>query len=260
MRYGTFLTIVERQAGLDRPEAERAVKATLQTLAERITGGEADDLAAFLPRELRAYLTPAVEAAEAFDLPEFLRRVAVRESVDEHTALEHAMAVFVAIGAAVAPGEVHDMASQLPRDYEPLLQAAGLGRAQASDRAISEPDIVGRVAELTALDRDAARRATESVLQTLAERISPGEVADLEDELPPDLRPALERGLGVSRDARRMSEEEFLARVAELERSEPGVAEAHAHAVFQALREALSDKEFADMTAQLSQDYAPLLA
>jgi uncharacterized protein (DUF2267 family) len=123
-----------------------------------------------------------------------------------------------------------------------------------------EPDVAGRVAELNGLDRDAARRATEAVLQVLAVRISAGEVQDLEEELPPELRPALERGLAESRAGRRMTEREFLARVAELEGVSREEAERHAHAVFQALREILSDKEFSDVTAQLSEDFAPLLA
>jgi uncharacterized protein (DUF2267 family) len=40
----------------------------------------------------------------------------------------------------------------------------------------------------------------------------------------------------------------------------PQEAERHAHAVFQALREAIDPKEFPDMAAQPSRDDAPLLA
>ena len=43
MRIGTFLEIIEQAAaGTTREEAERAARATLQTLAERITLGEAE--------------------------------------------------------------------------------------------------------------------------------------------------------------------------------------------------------------------------
>ncbi|MCW3013147.1 MAG: hypothetical protein JWO02_239, partial [Solirubrobacterales bacterium] len=70
---------------------------------------------------------------------------------------------------------------------------------------------------------------------------------------------ALERGLVESRAAKPMSEQEFVARVAQLEGVPPDEAERHAHAVFQALRDVLSPKEFSDMTAQLPEDYAPLL-
>jgi uncharacterized protein (DUF2267 family) len=254
MRYATLLTIVEQLTGLDRPGAERAIEATLRTLAERITGGEARDIAAFLPREMRAWMVPTREPAEPFDRREFVRRVAEREGVEPETAEGHVRAVFQMLGLAVAPGELRDMASQLPKDFEDLLEAAGVGRR----RAMTQDDVTGRVAELLNTDRDTARRATEAVVQTLAVRISSGEAEDLEAELP-DLRDALERGLAESRAAKKMSEPEFLARVAELEGTGPEEAERHAHAVFQALREALSPKEFSDMAAQLSQDYAPLL-
>jgi uncharacterized protein (DUF2267 family) len=255
MRYATLLTIVEQLAGLDRPEAERATEATLRTLAERITGGEARDIAAFLPREVRGWMVPTREPAEPFDRTEFVRRVADREGVAPETAEAHVRAVFQMLGFAVAPGELRDMASQLPKDFEDLLEAAGVGRR----RAMTQDDVIGRVAELLSTDRETARRATEAVLQTLAVRISSGEVEDLDAELPADLHDALQRGLAESRAAKKMSEAEFLARVAELEGTGPEDAERHAHAVFQALREALSPKEFSDMASQLSEDYAALL-
>jgi uncharacterized protein (DUF2267 family) len=55
---------------------------------------------------------------------EFVRRVAEREGTDPKTAREHARAVFTALGEAVAPGELRDMAAQLPKDFAPLLKAA----------------------------------------------------------------------------------------------------------------------------------------
>jgi uncharacterized protein (DUF2267 family) len=255
MHYATLITLVEQLAGLDRAQAERATEATLQTLSERITGGEASDIAAFLPPEMRRWIVPAKEPAEPFDRAEFIRRVAEREGVPPEIAEDHVRSVFQMLGYAVAPGELRDMASQLPKDFDDLLEAAGVGRRRATD----PNDVVGGVARLLDSDRETARRATEAVLQTLAFRISAGEVEDLKNELPADLHRALDRGLAQSRDARRMSEEAFIARVAEMEGIDPQEAERHAHAVFHALREALSPKEFSDVTAQLSEDYAPLL-
>jgi uncharacterized protein (DUF2267 family) len=256
MRYATFISTVEQAAGISREEAERATEATLRTLSERITGGEAEDIAAFLPKELRPVMTSTPEPAEPFGFEEFLRRVAEREGVDERTAAGHVLGVFVALGQAVAPGELGDMIAQLPSDFRPLLDAAGIGRLQAPPY----PDLVARVGKLAGLDREQARRATEAVLETLAVRISDGEVKDLEAELPPDLRPALERGLAESRAARTMSVDEFFASVAEREGIELEEAERHTRAVFAALRQAISGQEFTDMAAQLSSDYAPLLA
>jgi uncharacterized protein (DUF2267 family) len=228
----------------------------LETLAERITGGEARDIAVFLPKELRGILESALEPAEGFGLEEFLRRVADREGVDERTAAEHARAVFTALGLAVAPGELRDMAAQLPREFEPLLQAAGLGR----ERAMQDPDLVETVARLAHLDRDEARRATEAVLEALAVRISNGEVEDLKQELPVDLHPALDRGLSESTAAVPISMDEFLRRLAEREGVSREEVEQHARAVFAALREVVSSKEFSDVVSQLPHEYAPLLA
>jgi uncharacterized protein (DUF2267 family) len=257
MRYGTFITIIEQVGGLARPAAERAAAATLRTLAERITRGEAEDIAAFLPDQVRPLLTSAPEPAEAFDHSEFIRRVAEREGVDLQTAFDHARAVFTALGAAVAPGELRDMIAQLPADYEPLLASAGIGRSRQAERPT---DLVDRVAELADLDREAARRATDAVLETLAVRISRGEVEDLEDELPPHLRPALEEGIGESSTAKPMSLDEFVEHIAQREGAADEEARRHARAVLTALREYISEREFNDVTAQLPKDYAPILA
>jgi uncharacterized protein (DUF2267 family) len=256
MHYATFITTVEQLAGISREEAERAVEATLGTLAERISRGEAEDIATFLPREIRHLLTSTSEPAQRFDVAEFVRLVAEREGVDDATARDHARAVFAALGVAVAPGELRDMAAQLPRDFEEFLRAAGLGR----ERARRDFDLVARVAERTGLDREQAQRATEAVLETLAVRISAGEARDIEHEVVADLAPAIERGLAESRDARPMSAGDFVARVAEKEGVSEDEARAHVRAGFAGLREVISGKEFSDMAAQLSQDYAPLLA
>jgi uncharacterized protein (DUF2267 family) len=131
MRYATFMTTVEQAAGIPPEQAERAVDAVLRTLAERITAGEASDVAAFLPKEVRAPLLSAPSRAEAFPLTEFTRRVAEREGVEEQTAAEHIRAVFIALGQAVAPGELRDMVAQLPKDFDPLLEAAGVSARRA---------------------------------------------------------------------------------------------------------------------------------
>jgi uncharacterized protein (DUF2267 family) len=254
--YETFLGIVEQEAGIPRDEAERAVQATLRTLAERITGGEVRELRALLGPQFRPWLPVTPEEAERFGLDEFLRRVAERDGADRPTAAEHARAVFTALGQAIAPGEMHDVVRQLPAEFDTLLDAAGVGLR----RAMHEDGVVLRMVVRAGLDRDQARRAVEAVLATLAERISDGEVEDLEAELPANLRPALERGLRESRAAKPMSVDEFLARVAEREGVAREEAEQHARAVFATLREFISGKEFSDMAAQLSRDYAPLLA
>src|ERR1700736_6184283 len=87
--YGEFIRTVQDAADLDREPAERAAHVVLQTLAERLPGGEARDLAEQLPPDLAGWLG-AKGRAEAFDLDEFLRRVAEREQVNLRAAERHA--------------------------------------------------------------------------------------------------------------------------------------------------------------------------
>lgn len=121
--YEHFIVTVQHEAGIPKRQTERAVAATLATLAERISGGEAEDIAEQLPAELRRMLADGSNA-QAFDLEEFLRRVAEREGVTLDSAEPHARAVFSALGRAVS--RVADMASELPKDFEPLVCGGGV--------------------------------------------------------------------------------------------------------------------------------------
>src|SRR4051794_38067713 len=123
MDYREFLKTVSEHAGVPSDEAQRAVGAVLTTLAERITGGEARDIAAQLPAEVRPYLQ-SPEPAEAFDREEFLRRVAERAGAPLPAATRYERGVFVALGRAVSRDELEDMIAQLPRDFGDLIEAA----------------------------------------------------------------------------------------------------------------------------------------
>ena len=82
MQFDEFVGRVHNRAELaSTGEALRAIRATLQTLSERVYFDEAQDLAAQLPREIGEYLT-MVDDVESFSLGEFLDRVAERETVD----------------------------------------------------------------------------------------------------------------------------------------------------------------------------------
>ena len=65
MQYEEFLNKVQDRLGPAQPdEARRAIIATLETLGERISGGEASDLAEQLPEELKEPLHQAGEDNE----------------------------------------------------------------------------------------------------------------------------------------------------------------------------------------------------
>ncbi|WP_243374170.1 DUF2267 domain-containing protein [Geotalea sp. SG265] len=116
MDYHQFIKNVQEQAGCDKEQTERAVRATLQTLGERLFMGEADQLAAQLPRELQPYLKE-VESRSKMELDEFLQRIARREGTDAENAERHATAVLSVLGNAVSGGEMEDVVSQLPKKY-----------------------------------------------------------------------------------------------------------------------------------------------
>ena len=147
MNVTEFLEFVEREADLAPPHAERAVQATLETLGERISSGESDDLAAELPEPLRDWVRSEGNA-EALDFGEFLRRVAERERTDGGSAQRLARAVFAALGRTVSVAELSDMASELPKDFEPLLAAAQPPPAEQPDRPplMTADEFINRVA------------------------------------------------------------------------------------------------------------------
>jgi uncharacterized protein (DUF2267 family) len=255
VEYPTFISMVEEQAGLPREEARRAVEATLSTLAERISGGEANDVAEQLPPELRPLLRDD-EMAQGFSLDEFLERVARREGVDTERAARDARAVFAALSRAVPGEELADLASQLPREFAPLVGEPGQSQPP---RQVSADEFLAHVSERAGLDRDGARRATEATLEALADRISGGEADDLAALLPVELRAPLERGKAASNAAARpLTLEAFLQGIAEREGVTPEQALAHARAVFDTLWDVVGEQEMGDVFAQLPDDYALL--
>lgn len=76
LTYDQFVTIVEQAARVGREQAERAIRATLQTLAERIDAGEARD------QELPAELAPWVAAGGEVDDPRMRLPVALHAPLE----------------------------------------------------------------------------------------------------------------------------------------------------------------------------------
>jgi uncharacterized protein (DUF2267 family) len=145
--------------------------------------------------------------------------------------------------------------AELPAGFAPLLPE-GPDIESADMRTFLD-----HVAERAGIDRDQARRAGEAVLETLAERISGGEVDDLVERLPMELHPPLRRGReATGGKATRMGLDAFVERVAEREGVSVAEAQQHAHAVFGALRETVGDDEFFDITSELPGDYFRALA
>jgi uncharacterized protein (DUF2267 family) len=249
-----FIDLVATEAHLMREDAERAVRATLQTLGERIDREQARQLAAELPPGIAPWIATTTPA-EGFDADAFAERVARRADLDDHAARHAVPAVLDAVAHAASRDEWDDLVAELPAGYAPLLpRGRWLGVADLEE-------LLRLVAEQTGLDRAGARRALEATLETLAERIDGGEVDDLMERLPAELHPALRRGREASAGrSTRMPLETFVRRAAQRE----GVADLqeaarHLRAVFGALRATLGD-ELLDVKAQLPEDYVRALA
>ena len=137
MKFDEFVGQVQHRAQLaSTAEAVRAIRATLQSLAERLDAGEAKDLGAQLPRELAFYLQTA-EHRKRMTLDDFLHKVAEREQVDLPDAVYHSRVVIEVLQEAVSAGEIRDVLAELPAEWAPLFTAGSQGQ-------MSPPEAVGR--------------------------------------------------------------------------------------------------------------------
>jgi uncharacterized protein (DUF2267 family) len=134
MKYDDFVKTVQTRARLSSlGEAVQAIRATLEALGQRISQEEADHLASELPQEIGVYLREAGNA-EKFDLDEFFKRVneSERKSVDLADSVHHARSVISVLQDAVSKGEMGDIRSQLPEEFDPLFEAGSEGSMSQS--------------------------------------------------------------------------------------------------------------------------------
>ncbi|NMI01235.1 DUF2267 domain-containing protein [Pseudonocardia acidicola] len=245
MKHDEFIRRVSERAHVSAEQADTLGRAVLQTLAERITGGEADDLAAQLPPELQEPLRrPRKAPADPFGLDEFLRRVGERAGVDGELALRGTRAVLHTLRDTLPHKEFEDMVSQLPTEYRELLR-------------VDHDEFVQKVARRAHVSVDQAQTLTRAVLQALAERISGGAAQDLAAQLPPELREPLQR----PRDAHAepIGLEEMLSRVGEGAGVDEDLARRAFRAVLLTVRDAVPRKEFEHVLGQLPKEVAKLL-
>jgi uncharacterized protein (DUF2267 family) len=119
-----FINEVARQAGVSKQQAEPLMKAVLSALADRLTGGEADDVASQLPKGIKEAMIPSTPEAETFGLGEFIERIARRAGVTTEQAEVGARAVMKTLREAITEGEFKDMTAQLPEDFGQLVEQA----------------------------------------------------------------------------------------------------------------------------------------
>lgn len=133
MQHDEFIGQVQSRARLSsRGDAERACRATLETLGERIPEGLAGTLAAQLPHEIGEHLRRTevyfgAATGERFDRQEFIARVAARAGVRQQQADYLARAVLEVVGEAVQDGGMTKVAESLPEDIRDLMLAGSVG-------------------------------------------------------------------------------------------------------------------------------------
>ncbi len=131
MKYDEFIKEVQDRGHMEsREEAQRATRATLEILAQRLAGGEPQDLASQLPPELAEHMRhEGEETSNPFSLDEFFERVNEQDSgVDLPETAYHARVVIEVLGDAVTQGVMEHVRSQLPDEYDPLFEGGSQGK------------------------------------------------------------------------------------------------------------------------------------
>lgn len=126
-----LLDAVSDLAGVESTDqAERATLATLRTLGEHVSAGEAEDVADRLPGDLASAVTDrSDETPESFSVDEFVSRVMDRErieDVDRAAATRHVRAVMAALADAGLERELQEAREQLPNEFATLFERDGL--------------------------------------------------------------------------------------------------------------------------------------
>jgi uncharacterized protein (DUF2267 family) len=140
MQHDAFIGQVQQRARLgSRGEAERATRAVLETLGDRIPEGQADNLAAQLPQELgdhlrRTEIFGGQGTGIRFGLDEFISRVSQRSGFDGPKAAYTSRVVLEVVDEAVQGGLMQKVRDDLPGDLQNLVTAGSSGQMKGDRR------------------------------------------------------------------------------------------------------------------------------
>jgi len=120
MNFDEFTGEVQHRLGFPGTgETVRGIRATLLTLGQRIPEGNAEDLAASLPMEIKWYLTGAVhDHGQRFDWSEFVDRVSEIERADRSDAAYHAQVIVDFVAEQVPESDFQQLRDQLPESED----------------------------------------------------------------------------------------------------------------------------------------------
>jgi uncharacterized protein (DUF2267 family) len=130
MKHDEFVGQLQHRTHLgSRGEAESAIRATLETLADRIPPATAHHLADQLPPEIGESLRRGL--VERFGVDDFIERIAAREKLKVSTAAFHARVVLSLVSEVVSYGIMLKVRRELPEEFGTLfLPERGAGTEQ----------------------------------------------------------------------------------------------------------------------------------
>ncbi|WP_213452333.1 DUF2267 domain-containing protein [Rhizomonospora bruguierae] len=112
-----FLDRVAARAGISRGQAEALARATLRTLAERVSGGEVRDLAGELPPGVGRWLMSERQPPRRFGPDEFAQRVGRRAGIPADRVEERVRAVFLTLDEAISGRRFRQIVARLPKEF-----------------------------------------------------------------------------------------------------------------------------------------------
>ncbi len=138
VEHDEFIGQVQQRARLgSRGDAERATRATLETLAERMADGAAQNLVSQLPHEIGGHLRRHAPAqagtGEQFSLDDFFERMTEREGIDQPDAVFHSRVVLEVTDEATTGSLMTKVREQFPSDFDRLFEAGSSGRMRRDD-------------------------------------------------------------------------------------------------------------------------------
>ncbi|MFE0403177.1 DUF2267 domain-containing protein [Streptomyces nigra] len=121
-----FVRTVAERTGLGREEAADLTRATLETLAHRLSPGEARDLVTELPEGLAdAVRRGTTDRIERFGHTDSVQRVAQRTMLKEEEADRGVRTVLAVLREAISEKEFTDLMSQLGTDFSQAVESSG---------------------------------------------------------------------------------------------------------------------------------------
>ncbi|MCW2654121.1 MAG: hypothetical protein JWR32_5097 [Mycobacterium sp.] len=123
-----YRTVADRSM-LSKEEAADLTRAVLQTLAMRLSVGEARDLARQLPEPLADTVRGTAKRLHRLGLNDLIQQVSTRTGLNNTDTTAGVRAVLRTLRQGIDPKEFRDLMSQLPAEFARLLEAQSIPRS-----------------------------------------------------------------------------------------------------------------------------------